>query len=1757
MPARAENAPTIIDVLARNAGEEPDRTAFSFADGPDSPAADSLSTRDLHIRALAVAEALRTASAPGARILVLTPSARDYVIAVCGCLYAGRCAVPLGYAGTPVSSAMAAAVGRDAGAEAILTSTAVAAEAKRRWQSAGGDAIAWLAVDELVRPSAADQAPARCAPEDLAMLLYTSGSTGDPKGVLNSHASILAGIRKMVRMTGIPAGATVVNWVPVHHGIGLIGHLLLSQYLGGDCSVLRTEDVVARPASWLEAISAANSPVFGGGPNFVYDRCTDFVTAEEFAGLDLDNWHSALVAGERIRKNTLERFTARFGARGFARDSMFSVYGLTETTLLVSGRRAGDIGSLALDRAALEAHTARIVPESDDTAIDLVSCGDPGPATTIRVVDPETRTEVAPGRVGEIWAQGPFTAPGYWRRPRETAAVFDASLANGEGPFVRTGDLGFRHDGELFVCGRLKELLIIRGRNLYPQDIETTAAGVHPATTAAPAAAFAVEGEESERLVLVQAVRSPEELDAERLAGDLRAAVTANHRVDAEVLVVAASAVPTTNAGKIRRAACREAYLEGRLAPLATSVPGGLTVPAADATVGTAAVPVVVRRLLEDVLGGDAPEDVLASDATLAGLGLDSLRGMLVRHRLAQETGVRLALDELLLASAREVTAKILAQSEMDTASPAPAPVVVPDPAARYEPFPLTGLQQAYVTGRDDVYELGGVATHYYREFDSETLDVDRFLGSLEKLVQRHEMLHATVSADGTQRVLRDHAVPVTVDDLRHLDGTAAAERLDRTRAAMSHHVMPLEDGPLFEVRISRLTKSKVRVHIGVDLLIADVRSIQIFYDDWELLYNGKELAPLTGEVSFRDYLIATERDADDAEYRRARDYWMDRIDTMPGAPRLPVVERAKNAKSRFRRIESQLDAGTWTRITNRAGKYGVTPSAVLLAAYAVVLRTWSGSERFLLNIPMFNRQPLHHRIDEVIGDFTTILPLAVDARGDHGIAELAIRIQRQLLSDMDHRRFSGIEVLRELALRDGAATSAVAPVVFASGRGQGRGYLTGEWIGEPGYAISQTPQVWVDNQTYEKDGELHFNWDTVEGLFPVGVVEEMFAAYCGVLELLAGGDSGWESGVDSVLPGWQREVIESVNDTAAPIDVQLLHGPLVECALADPSARAVFADGEWTTFGELYVRACRTARTLRSLGVGPGQVVAVSMDKTAAQITAVVAVLLAGGVYVPIDPELPTARRHHMATHAGARLILTTEARETLDWPDNTRVALLDTAPVDLAEATRDATPEQVSQLDDLAYIIYTSGSTGLPKGVAITHRAASNTCLDINARFGVTSADRALALSSLSFDLSVWDVFGVLGAGGSLVLPATGRDPAHWHELITTHDITVWNSVPALMTMYTEHLPTGTPATSLRLVMLSGDWIPLALPDNLWATHPDIDLYSLGGATEAAIWSVYHPITALDPEWTSIPYGTPLANQQLHVLDTQLQPCPIHTTGDLYISGDGLATGYHNDPGKTHAAFLTHPTTGTRLYKTGDLARRHPDGTLEFLGRTDTQVKINGHRIELGEIETTLTTHPDIHTAIATTTGPPHHKQLHAYLYPHPHTTLTPEQLRTQTHHHLTHHLPTYMHPTTTTILTHLPLTPNGKINRNHLPHPTTTTPATTEEPASQLEKRILVLVGKILDSRRISVTANFFDLGLDSVVMVKVHRELRDGLGRDFALTDLFENPSIRHLAAHLGGADTTEDAVAATFARARDRRARRRPQTTTTTTDGALA
>jgi pyochelin synthetase len=432
---------------------------------------------------------------------------------------------------------------------------------------------------------------------------------------------------------------------------------------------------------------------------------------------------------------------------------------------------------------------------------------------------------------------------------------------------------------------------------------------------------------------------------------------------------------------------------------------------------------------------------------------------------------------------------------------------------------------------------------------------------------------------------------------------------------------------------------------------------------------------------------------------------------------------------------------------------------------------------------------------------------------------------------------------------------------------------------------------------------------------------------------------------------------------------------------------------------------------------------------------------------------------------------------------------------------------------------VIYTSGSTGVPKGVMIDHLGALNTVLDINQRFAVGPQDKILAVSRLSFDLSVYDVFGLLAAGGTVVMPSAdlAYDAHHWAELIKKEKVTIWDTVPALLQLLMDQA--GKPellGNSLRLVMMSGDWIPLGLPDQIRRVLPKVNVVSLGGATEASIWSILFPIGKVDPDWKSVPYGKAMLNQSVHVLRQDLSPCPTWVPGQLYIGGVGLAKGYLHDQQKTDASFVVNPANGERLYRTGDLGRYLPDGNIEFLGREDFQVKVQGYRIELGEIESRLQEYPGVDLCIVIVReDTPGEKRLVGYVVAKPGMPIDSAKVRE----YLRAKLPEYMVPSAILVLERFPLTPNGKVDRKGLPAPARSSAearSASAAPRDSLDLQLIKLWEKVLNVRPIGLRDNFFDAGGNSLVAVRLFSEMRKIFGRSFPLSVLFQAPTVEKLA-----------------------------------------
>jgi amino acid adenylation domain-containing protein len=795
----------------------------------------------------------------------------------------------------------------------------------------------------------------------------------------------------------------------------------------------------------------------------------------------------------------------------------------------------------------------------------------------------------------------------------------------------------------------------------------------------------------------------------------------------------------------------------------------------------------------------------------------------------------------------------------------------------------------------------------------------------------------------------------------------------------------------------------------------------------------------------------------------------------------------------------------------------------VLLAAYGDVLATWSRVPRFTINVPFFNRRLQYPGVDALVGQFASFTLLSVDVTEGGPFAERARALQRQLWSDLEHAAVSGVEVTREWRRARGARGAALFPVVFTSvpslapvGEGDGEPQL-----GEVVYEVSQTPQVLLDLVVSERSDGLVYRWNSLDDQFLDGVQREMFEAYGRLLRRLAEDDAAWQGtwadlarGLASPGERWRRV---SCNGTATPVQDQPVHTLVREQALRQPDGIAIIAPGRTLHYGEVWARARALGRRLRALGAAPNTLVALVMQKGWEEVVGVLGVMVSGAAYLPLDPTWPSDRLRALLEHGGVRLVLTqSRLAPRIEWPGRVHCVSVDREEPERGETELDT----VQGPDDLAYVMYTSGSTGAPKGVMIAHRGVVNAIVDTNARFGLGAGDRLLAVTSLVHDMSVYDIFGTLAAGGVVVIPGADarRDPAAWAALVMQEGVTVWNSVPALLGLLLDHAERHPEVSlrSLRLVFLGGDWIPLRLPSRLRATAGDVRIVSVGGPTETTVWNIVYPLESVQPGWRSIPYGRPLANTKYYVLNDALESCPTWVPGEMHCAGVGLAKGYWRDEERTRASFFHHPRTGERLYRTGDIGRYLPDGNIELLGRADDQVKLQGNRVELGEIEGALRAHPSVSAAVvAVRLGPHGDPRLVAYVVAAGPGGLNVGELRDA----LCRMLPEIMVPSAFLEVETFPLSENGKIDRQALPDPPWTArpeSASGHSSATSLAA-ITEVITSVLGLPSVEASANLLSLGATSIDMIRITNLLDDRLDFRPSIDEFYAEPTALALAA----------------------------------------
>jgi amino acid adenylation domain-containing protein len=1039
---------------------------------------------------------------------------------------------------------------------------------------------------------------------------------------------------------------------------------------------------------------------------------------------------------------------------------------------------------------------------------------------------------------------------------------------------------------------------------------------------------------------------------------------------------------------------------------------------------------------------------------------------------------------------------------------------------------PLNDLQQAYYVARMSNPRAAWNGCQIYETFHVGGLDLRRLERALLLMVRENEAVRTSLSADGLLEVRT--TVPdrwsIPVIDLDGVEDPAAS--LATIRDEMAGHAFPPGAWPPFEVRVTRLGGSAT-VHCSFDLAVADARSIHELCREIFRLYDDPECPP-------RPATSPDEPPGNRGSPEEARDapfweaYWEGRLAQLPPGPEL-----AYSASSRLesKRIRMQARLPGWSHLAMRASRHNLAPDMLLLAAFLDVLAGRLGGRSFTVPVVCFPMSREHQRPGEL-----TVLSW-MERATEGSLLDRAGIYQRLIDGDLAAGAVSGLGALRRRVMRERGASDFAFPVVYTSVVDLTASPLPsavqqGDWL-------SCTSDVSLDCIGVREGDDLFFCWDAVAAHFPAAHLAEMFADYRVRLEALLRDDvDAGPEGESNAKAATRRQILYAWNHTLAsfPTD-RLMHQLFEDRARERPGAIALRGKGWTQTYAELNRESNRIASHLKARGMGPETVVGIAIRRGPSMVAACFGVLKAGGVYLPVDPSLPQERAMFLLSEARAATLLTTSG--LLDWqlPQGTGVVCVDRDlnPAENHDGAALPNPEAICSPDNTAYIMFTSGSTGKPKGVAVAHRAVLNLLHWCNRTFHFGVDDLGLCVTALSFDLSVWDIFGLLGAGGALYLAdeEERRDPQLLLEIMLREKISIWNSAPASLQQLTPFLAAVrcSPGTgALRLVFLSGDYTPLSVPADIRATFPRARIVNLGGATEATVWSNFFPVEKIDPHWRSIPYGKPIDNARYHVLDKQLEPCAVGVEGNLYIGGECLSQGYYRRPDLTAERFIPDPFArepGQRLYCTGDRACYLPDGNLSFLGREDGQVKIRGFRVEPGEIEYRLRRHPGVEDAVvAVRSDPAGDRKLVAYVLAGRRPRPDEKDLRT----FVAQALPDYMVPNFIAVVDTFPVTANGKLDRQALPWPfgeaVPASPAGSG--ATELQEEVAALFAKKLGLARFDVNQDMWSQGATSFTVVQVSNALQDRYGKRIPVSVVLADPTAGGIARWL----MAEDGTAAT-------------------------
>ncbi|MCY7785574.1 non-ribosomal peptide synthetase [Bacillus inaquosorum] len=1704
-----EQPATIPEVLYRTAAELGDTKGIIYLQ-PDGTEVYQSYGR-LWNDALRIVKGLRQSGLKAKQNVILQLGDNSQLLpAFWGCVLAGIVPAPLAVPPTYAESSSGTQKLKDAWTlldkPTVITDQDMHQEMLDWAREQGLQGFRAIAVEDLLSAEAETDWH-QSSPEDLALLLLTSGSTGTPKAVMLNHRNIMSMVKGIIQMQGFTRDDITFNWMPFDH-VGGIGMLHLRDvYLGCQEINVSSETILMEPLKWLDWIDHYRASVTWA-PNFAFGLVTDFAEEMKDRKWDLSSMRYMLNGGEAMVAKVGRRMLELLEPHGLPADAIRPAWGMSETS-------SGVIFSHEFTRAAT----------SDND--HFVEIGSPIPGFSMRIVNDQNEV-VEEGEIGRFQVSGLSVTSGYYRRPDLNESVFT------EDGWFETGDLGFLRNGRLTITGRTKDAIIINGINYYSHAIESAVEELPEIETSYTAACGVRVGQNSTDQLAIFFVTSAKMNDEQmsQLLRKIQSHVSQAIGVTPEYLLpVQKEEIPKTAIGKIQRTQLKTSFENGEFDYLLHKS-NRMNDAVQDGEIQQADHAIKIREEIQEHLLSCLTEELHISrdwvepNATIQSLGVNSIKMMKLIRSIEKKYRIKLTAREIHKYPTIERLARYLSEHEdirslsADREETGTSKMEQERSQAFFQP--LSEVQKGLWTLQKMSPEKSAYHVPLCFRFSS-GLHLKTLQEAFGLVLKQHPILkHVIQEKDGVPFLKNEPALSLEIQT-EDISGMKKSDIPAFLRKKVKEPYVK-ENSPL--VRVMSFSRSDqehfllIVIHHMIFDGVSSVTFIRSLFDSYKLLLEGQQPEISVSPAIYHDFAAWEQNMLAGKDGTKHRSYWQKQLSgTLPNL-QLPKVSTS-SADSEFEEdtYTRQLSSGFMNRVRAFAKEQSVNVSTVFLSCYMMLLGRYTGQKEQIVGVPAMVRP--EERFDASIGHFLNMLPIRSELNPADTFSDFISKLQFTMLDGLDHAAYPFPKMVRDLNVPHSQTGSPVFQTAFfyqnflQSGSYQSllnryADFFSVDFV-ERIHQEGEYELVFELWETEEKM-ELNIKYDTT--LFDAASISAMFDHFVYVTEQAMLNPSQPLKEYSLLPEAEEQMILKTWNATDKTYPYTCFHELFEQQAKKTPDRAAVSYEDETLTYRELDERSTQLAIYLQAHGVGPDRLAGIYVDRSLDMLVGLLAILKAGGAYVPLDPSYPAERLEYMLEDSEVSITLTTsELVNTLRW-NGVKTALLDKDWDDIAQTasdrkglTRTVTPE------NLAYVIYTSGSTGKPKGVMIPHKALTNFLVSMGETPGLSPEDKMLAVTTYCFDIAALELYLPLIKGAHCHICQTEhtKDVEKLKRDIQTIKPTVMQATPATWKML---FYAGWENEERVKILCGGE----ALPETLkrYFLHTGSEAWNMFGPTETTIWSA---VQRINEECSHATIGKPIANTQMYITDSQLVPVPAGVPGELCIAGDGVAKGYYKKQELTNSRFIDSPfESGTKLYRTGDMARWLPGGRIEYIGRIDNQVKIRGFRIELGDIESRLSEHPGIQDCVVVATEENGMDKLAAYYTTKDaNASLAARELR----HYVKDVLPAYMVPSYFIQLDHMPLTPNGKIDRNSLKHNELTAkqPKQREISPLNIQEAVFAIWQDVLKMSDIEWEDGFFDVGGDSLLAVTVADRIKHELSCEFSVTDLFEYSTIKNISQYI--------------------------------------